>query len=171
MDVAGPGHLDEIPCPGTGVRGFLDFACHEVFLGSEPGSEVFEFLGARGGDGVAFAYDPGAVGEVAPFEFLVLFRVGAVERGFDGAGEHGEHFGCVAAGAEADEEVGGLIGVAAAVADGFVAGWVRYEGDAVEDREEGEADEEGEEDEGGGYSHCSWGLSHTHTHSLFLCLS
>lgn len=53
---------------------------------------------------------------VAPFE--AGFDVGFV----DGAVEHGEHFGGVAAATEDDEEVGGFAGVAAAMADGFAAG-------------------------------------------------
>ena len=64
---------------------------------------------------------------VAPFEAGT--RVGLV----DGAVEHTEHFGGVAAAAEHDEQVGWLVAVAAAVADGFGAGWGEDEAGAEED--------------------------------------
>jgi len=64
---------------------------------------------------------------VAPFE--AGSGVGLV----DGAVEHAEHFGGVAAAAEHDEEVRGFVAVAAAVADGFGAGWGEDEARAEED--------------------------------------
>lgn len=67
------------------------------------------------------------MGVVAPFEAGA--RVGLV----DGAFEHAEHFGGVAAAAEDDEEVSWLIAVAAAVADGFGACWGEDEACAEED--------------------------------------
>lgn len=64
---------------------------------------------------------------VAPFKAGA--RVGLV----DGAVEHAEHFGGVAAAAEDYEQVGWFIAVAAAVADGFGAGWGEDEPGAEED--------------------------------------
>jgi hypothetical protein len=61
----------------------------------------------------------------------------------------------VPAAAEDDEEVRGLAGVAAAVADGFAAGWGEDEAGAEEDGCEGEGGEEGEEEERA--EHCCGG--------------
>lgn len=70
----------------------------------------------------------------------------------DGAGEHGEHFCCVAAAAEDDEEVSWILWVAAEAAKGLGA---RGMEDVVEAKqgEEGGCESEGEEgeEEGGGH--------------------
>ena len=109
------------------------------------GGGGFEGVCARGGERVARREDPGAVGVVAPVETAS----GCAGGGVEGAGEHGEHFGGVAAGAEEDEEVGGLVGVLAAVAEGLGAGGGDEEVEAEEEEEEEEEGGEDEEKHGG----------------------
>lgn len=59
-------------------------------------------------------------------------------RRFDGAFEHGDHFGRVASTAEHDEEVGGLVRIAPAMAERSTTLRIEDGSHTEEDAEEGE---------------------------------
>lgn len=127
MDLPRPRHSNHLIAPRPHIRRPLDLPRHNAVL-PKPGRRVLELLRALRADAVALGHDPGAVAVVAEVE------AGALGGLVDGARQHAEHLGRVAAAAEHDEQVRGLLGVAAAVSDGLCAGGGEDPAGAEEER-------------------------------------
>lgn len=163
VDLPRAGQSLQTPTARPDIRGFPHLSRHQTLLPlfRQPSSELLELLGPGSGNGVTRPRDPSAMAVVAPVEakFRVFGWRGEGAGWVDGFVQHAEHLGCVAAAAEEEKEMRGLVGVAAAVADGFVA-CVAGGALVAEDEEgEGEKKEGGEEEEGEeGHWFCGGGL-------------